>query len=289
MSGVEEEPSQADRDKHVKFVARRDKALATVVLSVEPSLLYLLGEPVDPRIVWEKLRDQFQKKTWANKLSLRRRLYSLRLKNGDSMQDHIKSLTEIFDELAVVDDPVTEEDRVVHILASLPDSFNMLVTALEANADVPKMELFTERLLNEERKIMERVVDNKDKVLLSKEKRGPICYHCKKHGHIKRRCPELEKQSSKRVTQRVKHKVHKTKATRRNSSSSSESVGVVVTHALSTSATDTVDRWIVDSGATCHMTNNRKLFVKLQNFRKPLDVTLGDGHSLKDVELSRWS
>ena len=149
VSGVEEEPSQADRDKHVEFVARRDKALATVVLSVEPSLLYLLGEPVDPRIVWEKLRDQFQKKTWANKLSLRRRLYSLRLKNGDSMQDHIKSLTEIFDELAVVGDPVTEEDRVVHILASLPDSFNMLVTALEANADVPKMELYGYRQLYE--------------------------------------------------------------------------------------------------------------------------------------------
>ena len=56
-------------------------------------------------------------------------------------------MTEIFDALSVVGDPVSEDDRVVHLLASLHESFNMLVTALEANAEVPKMELVTERLL----------------------------------------------------------------------------------------------------------------------------------------------
>ena len=43
---------------------------------------------------------------------------------------------------------VADEDRVVHLLASLPESFNMLVTALE---EVPKMEVVTERLLHKER------------------------------------------------------------------------------------------------------------------------------------------
>ena len=55
-------------------------------------------------------------------------------------------------QLSVIGDPSTEEDRVVHLLASLPDSYNVLVTALEANADVPNMEVVTERLLHEERK-----------------------------------------------------------------------------------------------------------------------------------------
>ena len=36
-------------------------------------------------------------------------------------------------------DVIKEEDRVVYLLASLHDSFNTLVTALEANEDVPKM------------------------------------------------------------------------------------------------------------------------------------------------------
>ena len=45
-----------------------------------------------------------------------------------------------------------EEDKVVHLLTSLPSTYDTLVTALEANATVPSMEVVTERLLNEERK-----------------------------------------------------------------------------------------------------------------------------------------
>ena len=151
VNGTETIPAETDADGHAKFLTRKDRAFALIVLLVEPSLLYLLGEPEDPCAVWKKLSDQFQKKSWANKLTLRRRLYSLRLKEGDSMQEHIRTVTELFEELAVVGDPVSEEDHV-HLLASLPGSYNMLVTALEANSDVPKMEVVTERLLREERK-----------------------------------------------------------------------------------------------------------------------------------------
>ena len=139
VNGTETIPDEGHMDRHVKFETRRDRALALIVLSIQPSLLYLLGEPDDPVAVWRKLSDQFQKKTWANKLVLRRRLYSLKLKEGDSVQKHIREMTEIFEELTVIGDPVKEEDRVVHLLASLPESYNMLVTALEANSDIPPM------------------------------------------------------------------------------------------------------------------------------------------------------
>ena len=102
--------------------------------------------------MWKKLSDQFEKKTWENKLELRRKLYSLQLQEGESVQTHIKTMTEIFVELSVIGDPMQEEDRVVHLLVSLPESFNMLVTALEANPDVPKIDVVTERLLHARRK-----------------------------------------------------------------------------------------------------------------------------------------
>ena len=135
-----------------KWRSRKDKALATIVLSIDPSLLYLLGEPKEPVDVWKKLKSQFQKKTWANKLVLRRKLYALRLKEGESIQGHIKKLTEICNELAAIEAPLDEEDKVVQLLASLPEAFDTLVTALEANEKVPAMETVIERLLYEERK-----------------------------------------------------------------------------------------------------------------------------------------
>ena len=66
VSGKETVPAEGG-DHQSKFLARRDCALATIVLAVEPSLLYLIGDPEDPVAVWEKLQNQFQKKSWSNK------------------------------------------------------------------------------------------------------------------------------------------------------------------------------------------------------------------------------
>ena len=132
VSETERDPGDGEAEAHSKFLSRRDRALAIIVLVHGRAIIALFDW--DPVAVWKKLIDQFQKKTWANKLELRRKLYSLRLKDGESVQEHIKAMTELFDALAVMDSPVSDEDKVVHLLTSLPDSFNMLVTALEANS-----------------------------------------------------------------------------------------------------------------------------------------------------------
>ena len=61
---------------------------------------------------------------------------------------------------------------------------------------------------------------------------------------------------------------------------SSEGESTVVTHALSAEST-LRDQWILDSGATCHMCNQENLFVNLKVIHNPLNVTLGDGHTLQ--------
>ena len=68
------------------------------------------------------------------------------------MQKHVEMLTEVFHELSINGDPLDEENQVVQLLASLPESYDMLVTALEASPEVPNLEIVTERLLHEETK-----------------------------------------------------------------------------------------------------------------------------------------
>ena len=273
VNGTEAIPDEGDADARAKLVARRDRALALIVLSVEPSLLYLLGDPEDPVVVWKKLSDQFQKKTWANKLELRRRLYSLKRRE---VQEHIRKMIEIFEELAVIGDPVTEEDRVVYLLASLPESYNMLVTALEANSDVPQMEVVTERLLHEERKQQGREDSGRSHLkamTVTRSKAEVKCYHCGKAGHIKRNCRLLKQKRPFRNESRPKTAVRK-------SSSDEDADALVIGHALHAASTG---NWIIDSGATCHMCSNKKLFVDLQPLKQPMEVTLGDGHVLEAI------
>ena len=101
VDGSETAPAEND-GAYSKFITHKDRALAIIVLSIDPSLLYLIGDPTDPTVVWKRLSTQFQKKTWANKLALRRQLHSLRLKEGQSVQEHVKALTEIFNELSII-------------------------------------------------------------------------------------------------------------------------------------------------------------------------------------------
>ena len=94
VNGSEMAPANNTSDRYSKFVTQRDQALATIVLSMYPLLLYMIGTPEDPVVVWELLSNQFQRKTWANRLALRRQLHSLQLKDGQPVQEHVKVMTE---------------------------------------------------------------------------------------------------------------------------------------------------------------------------------------------------
>ena len=64
VNGTEIVPdSRTETGLYVKYLSRNDRALVTIVLSLEPPLLYLIGDPDDLGVVWKKLADQFQKKT----------------------------------------------------------------------------------------------------------------------------------------------------------------------------------------------------------------------------------
>ena len=101
-----------------------DRALAPIVLPVEPSLLYLIGDPKDLVKVWMiNLRGKHGCR--------RQRLYILHLQDGDSVQENVKTMTEIFNSLAVIGNMITDEDHVVYLLASLLESYSMLALLLK--------------------------------------------------------------------------------------------------------------------------------------------------------------
>ena len=57
------------------------------------------------------------------------------MKEGTSIETHLKHMKEITDKLASIGAPISEEDQVVTLLGSLPPSYSTLVTALEARTD----------------------------------------------------------------------------------------------------------------------------------------------------------
>ena len=297
VNGTEVAPDENNVVAFNKFSDRRDRALSTLVLAVEPSLLYLLGDPEDPVIVWKKLCDQFQKKTWSNKLVLKRKLMSVKPRENESIQSYFKEMLETFEALSVMGEPVEEEERVVHILASLGmlEKYSMIVTAFEACPEVPKLEVVTEKLLNEERKMIERsqgYFGNKaqspshDALLVNSDNKPkhsgpPTCFYCGKSGHKIRFC-EKKKQDEQEEEQKAKRRpevanfsyVRNTSDEIDSDSSGDDLECIALINEVSK---EKKSKWVIDSAATEHMCHNRKQIQNLRKLKTKKNVKVGNG------------
>ena len=175
---------------------------------------------------------------------------------------------------------------MVYLLASLPKSYSMFVTALEIHAEVPKMELVTERLLHKKKHVegREAAITSNEKIMAAGHRyreRGPKYYNCGKYVQIKRNCRSNFDRITSETDQGSKQKANTVQTKRRESSSDSESVGLTVQHAMSSHSR--MDAWIVDSCATSHMCIHRSGFMQYESLKTSLKVTLEDVYKVDAI------
>ena len=277
------EDGASDRAR-TEFRQKSQKAFSTIVMAISTAQLYLVTSCERPKDAWDALRDHFERETLVNKLFLKKQYFRTEMKEGASMEVHLKHMKEITDRLAAIGAPISEEDQVVTLLGSLLTSYSILVTALEARVDDVRLNFVQQALIHEEMKRSGQFGNSKgtssgdpaDSALLGMQRkawpRKPIkCFGCGKVGHFRRDCPENNPNGSKPV--------HKAKIAEEKYSDS-DSDGVF---AASVGSMDTpwMGKWLVDSGASSHMTREKELLSNYREFEKPEKVALGDGRMVE--------
>jgi hypothetical protein len=130
------ESSSSSSSAQTAFEKAQRKTKAPLVMSINSDLVHLITECETPKHIWDKLKERFERNTVANKLFLKQKLFSLKMKDCDSLDDHLRRMKEITDQLAAaIKAPIPEDEHIVALLLSLPRSYNTLITALTAKGD----------------------------------------------------------------------------------------------------------------------------------------------------------
>ncbi|KAI4340978.1 hypothetical protein MLD38_025761 [Melastoma candidum] len=267
------------------------KAHSTILLSLADEVLReKLGNKTAASL-WKTLEDKYQNKSLTNRLYLKQRLYTLRMIESASVKEHVDNFNRIVLDLPGVDVKIDDEDQALILLCSLPSSYENYVDTMLYGRETISVSDVKDALQSKELKKrvsesyesgsesglvvsrgrnMERDGGKKGKSRSKSKSKGPRCYHCKEPGHLRRDCPlrKTGKESKESDGKAIANVV-------RESSDEGEYEGSDVLTIATSSLTDT---WIMDSGASYHMTFNKDWFNSFKKWNS--SVRLGDDKAI---------
>ena len=145
MLGKEKKPETM---KDVEWVEMDEKATSAIRLNLGNEFIHNILEAKIVKEVWEKLEGLYMRKNLTNKLYMKKQLYSLHMKEGSNLLEHLNTFNMLNIQLSSFGVDYEDEDKVLLLLASLPTSFDHLVTTLMYGKEATVLEEVTSVLLS---------------------------------------------------------------------------------------------------------------------------------------------
>ncbi|KAK8588894.1 hypothetical protein V6N12_023306 [Hibiscus sabdariffa] len=228
LAAINERPT--DFTDNNKWNEMDKDAIAGLHLALADEVLSSIEEEKITKEIWDHLKKLYKAKSLHNKIFLKRKLYSLRMSKSTSVTEHLNTLNTLFSQLTSLSYKIEPQERVELLLQSLLDSYDQLIINLTNN-------ILTDHL----------VLDDVATAILKEENR-----HKNKDGR------QGNMQQAKALT------VIRGRSTERGQSSShNHDDGDVLYWKASTTMEGRkrfADVWLIDSGATYHMTSRREWF-----------------------------
>lgn len=244
------------------------KAKAKMGLLVDNDQLIHVKNSKSAKELWNLLKDYHQKATAHGKMFYIKSLFNKQLPENGDMEKHINSMIEELDKLAAIGKTLDDDIFISAIFNSLPPSYSILITTMESHPEDLTVSFVKGKLLEEYRKRKLKDSENSSsenalKVTFKNDSKSKSsCFFCKKFGHMKKNCRSykawLEKQQKQNSGSNVKPE---------------NSANICF---LTKEEAKKSDDWLIDSGATSHMTYNKSFFSKFSPSNMKVQVAKKD-------------
>ncbi|GJZ94011.1 hypothetical protein Tco_0666214 [Tanacetum coccineum] len=106
------------------------KAYSTLILYLGDRVLWEVTKETSVTGIWMKLSSLYMTKSLANRLYLKKKLYTYYMSPGMKLGDHIDEFNKLILDLANIDIDIEDEDQALMLLMSLPSSYENFVDKL---------------------------------------------------------------------------------------------------------------------------------------------------------------
>nr|GEV66436.1 retrovirus-related Pol polyprotein from transposon TNT 1-94 [Tanacetum cinerariifolium] len=106
------------------------KAHSALLLCLDNKLLQEVNKEDSTTGVWLKLETLYMTKSLANKLYLKKKLFTFYMHSGKKLFEHIDEFNKLIGDLANIDVNIDDEDQPLMLLTSLPSSYDNFVETL---------------------------------------------------------------------------------------------------------------------------------------------------------------
>lgn len=208
--------------------------------------------------IMERLDLIYADKSTANLYMLLHQYFRYTKRPEDSISVHVGKKDAMRNALKDLGQEQTEEIHQVVIIASLPAEFSSIMEIWElTHKDMRTTPNLVTRLLKREDDLKEGQVNQVLQMKRAESKKNTNCHNCGKKGHWWAECPEPKKLKK---TNLVRTEVN-------------FNTGVL--------SEGLKNAWVVDSGATAHMSNSKDWFTEFVPTKPGETCVAGDGHPLK--------
>ncbi|GJY53337.1 retrovirus-related pol polyprotein from transposon TNT 1-94 [Tanacetum coccineum] len=244
------------------------KAYSCLILCLGDRVLREVTKETSDARIWTKLTSLYMTKSLANRLYLKKKLYTYYMSPGTKLGDYIDEFNKLILDLANIDIEIEDEDQTLMLLTSLPSSYENFVETLLYGRESLTIEDVLATLNS--RELKKRTEGTKEEAGDGLYVRGRSDHSGKAHsggssrfksrggtsklkcfighseGHLKRDCPK------KKLSGFVK------KGKRDQDSDSSDDEGnAYFREALVVVGNDEMTELVMDSGGSYHMTYRR--------------------------------